>query len=129
MHLCPHFYLSGYKYLIVGSLQGVPCGSDRFQPFKFWTNASSECVFKTSKCSGIGQLMYKKGTSTEDILCTCDYTNGYDFVIKPRNPCMCSPEMEDCTCYLKKCSVGEILTPGKGDILMKVKCLCKAYLK
>ncbi|XP_071126557.1 uncharacterized protein [Mytilus edulis] len=55
--------------------------------------------------------MYQKGTGTEDTACRCDYANGYDFVITPRNPCMCLPEKEDCTCFLRKCSVGGILTP------------------
>ncbi|XP_063416214.1 uncharacterized protein LOC134697856 [Mytilus trossulus] len=118
----PEFEIPGYKFIIVGTLQGVPCDSNRYQPIRFWTNENSECVFKTSKCNGIGQLMYKKGTGTEDTACRCDYANGYDFVITPKNPCMCLPEMEDCTCYLRKCSVGEVLTPGMLIFLLVAYC-------
>ncbi|CAG2243977.1 unnamed protein product [Mytilus edulis] len=112
----PEFEIPGYKFIIVGTLQGVPCASNRYQPIRFWTNENSECVFKTSKCNSIGQLMYKKGTSTEDIACRCDYTTGYDFVIKPKNPCMCSPEKEDCECYFKNVPSDRFLLQNNSNV-------------
>ncbi|CAC5419890.1 unnamed protein product [Mytilus coruscus] len=88
----PDFEIPGYKFIVVGTLQGVSCGSNKYQAFRFWTNGSSECIQNV-------EMQW------------CDYTNGYDFVVKPRKPCMCFPQEEDCTCFLKNCLVGEILTP------------------
>ncbi|CAG2196199.1 unnamed protein product [Mytilus edulis] len=33
------------------------------------------------------------------------------------NRCHCDPTEEDCSCYLKKCKIDEVLTPGTSNIV------------
>ncbi|CAC5423676.1 unnamed protein product [Mytilus coruscus] len=101
----------GYKFIIRGSLDGTPCNANKFQPFKFWTNSSSDCIFKKTNCIEEGQVVFDKGNSTSDRKCRCDYTSGYAFVAHPRNNCYCDPEFEDCSCYLLPCQQLEVITP------------------
>ncbi|XP_071124008.1 uncharacterized protein [Mytilus edulis] len=109
------FEAPGRKNVVAGStngtLQGADCNNYLYQPFKFLTSGNSRCVYKTSSCSEKGQVVYKNGTKKNDILCRCDYTRGYDFIIKPKHPCKCVPSEEDCSCHLKSCSSNDILSP------------------
>lgn len=107
----PDFQRPGYKFIIRGSLDGTPCNANKFQPFKFWTNSSSDCVFKKTNCIEEGQVVFDKGNSTSDRKCRCDYTSGYAFVVHPRNNCYCDHELEDCSCYLLHCQQLEVITP------------------
>lgn len=74
-----------------------------------------------NKCHEIGQVIARNGSTTEDSSCRCDYTKGFDFVVKPKNACYCFPVAEDCSCYKKKCSAGEILMTGILNYLMTGK--------
>ncbi|CAC5380433.1 unnamed protein product [Mytilus coruscus] len=103
----------GYNIQIVGSLEGVQCASDRYQPFIFWTNGSHLCQFEKSICEGEGQIRYSLGTTKADGTCKCDYTKGYDFVVGPKNACFCMPTEEDCSCFIRQCPSGFVLSPGK----------------
>ncbi|XP_052077391.1 uncharacterized protein LOC127715391 isoform X2 [Mytilus californianus] len=107
----PHFEAPGYKIQIVGNLEGVQCASDRYQPFIFWTNGSSSCKFEKSICAGEGQIPFSLGTTKADSTCRCDYTQGYDFVVRPRNTCFCIPSEEDCSCFIRQCPSGFVLSP------------------
>lgn len=109
-------YYIGQKQIISGSingtLQGVGCDNDFYQPLKFWTSENSRCVLEKSYCYGEGQIIFSNGTIKKDRSCRCDYTRGYDFTVRPKKQCECEPEEEDCSCYLKLCSRNEILSPG-----------------
>lgn len=102
----------GYKIQIVGSLEGVQCARDRYQPFIFWTNGSYLCKFEKSLCHGEGEVRFSLGTTTEDRACRCDYTKGYDFVVRPNHTCFCMPVEEDCSCFIRQCPSGFVLSPG-----------------
>ncbi|CAC5422511.1 unnamed protein product [Mytilus coruscus] len=112
----PDFETPGYKLLVAcsfqGTLDGDSCDHDFYQPFKFLSSGNSRCVHKTSYCNEEGQVVYSNGTVENDILCRCDYTKGYDFIIRPKHPRSCVPSEEDCSCYHKRCSAGYILPPG-----------------
>lgn len=104
---------SGEKYVITGRRRNVDCSAGTFQPFLFWSNASSDCVFIKSNCHEHGQVLYDNGSTQMDRSCRCDYTRGFDFIVKPNNPCYCIPSIEDCSCYKTTCVVTQKLTPGK----------------
>ncbi|VDI67986.1 titin [Mytilus galloprovincialis] len=99
------FLQPGRKHVLRGGLDADICSSERFQPWPitFYTNVSTNCIFLKSKCNEEGQVLYGNGNRNTDATCRCDYTRGYDFLKKPRNPCFCIPSEEDCSCYLKKC--------------------------
>ncbi|CAC5383047.1 unnamed protein product [Mytilus coruscus] len=101
----------GNKYVLRGRPDFTPCAIDRYQPIRLWSNVSSQCIYKKSKCIGNGQFLYKNGTEELDTSCRCDYTRGYDFINKPRNACFCVPSEEDCSCYKKNCPQNGVLTP------------------
>ena len=65
-----------------------------------------------SSCKGEGQTVINNGTAISDRQCGCDYSNGYDFVTKPKHPCFCVPSEEDCSCYFRSCPAGFFFTPG-----------------
>lgn len=109
----------GFKIQIVGSLEGVQCDTDRYQPFKFWTNGSRICKYDKSLCNGEGQVPFSSGTNKKDRACRCDYTEGYDFVARPKNVCYCIPSEEDCSCFIRQCPSGFVLSPGMISILIK----------
>lgn len=102
----------GYNIQIVGSLEGVKCTSGRYQPFIFWTNGSNICKFEKSICEDEGQIRYSSGTTKADGTCRCDYTKGYDFVVRPQHTCFCLPSEEDCSCYIRQCPSGFVLSQG-----------------
>lgn len=104
--------LSGYKFIVRGNLDGSTCIKSRYQPTKFWTNESSECIFKKSNCREEGLIIYTEGNSASDKTCRCDYTKGYAFVNRPIGKCFCNPVTEDCSCYKNPCMESEVLTPG-----------------
>ncbi|CAG2212359.1 unnamed protein product [Mytilus edulis] len=118
----PDFENPGYKQILLGGTTRKPCSEYRYQPFTFWTNGSSKCVYKKTSCSREGQVIYNNGTALSDRTCRCDYTNNYDFLVKPRNNCFCVPTVEDCSCYVKPCPVGSLLTPD-------YKCLAESKWK
>lgn len=65
-------------------------------------------------CNEEGQFIYTEGSGKLDRSCRCDHTEGYAFVTSPGNdPCVCYPGYDDCSCYLKLCTEGQILSPGK----------------
>ncbi|CAC5358921.1 unnamed protein product [Mytilus coruscus] len=106
----PDHVRPGEKYVITGRRRNVNCSSERLQPFLFWSNTSSVCVYIRSQCNDIGQILYNKGSNKIDKSCRCDYRKGYDFIARPKNSCFCKPAQEDCSCYLTNCS--RHLTPG-----------------
>lgn len=93
-------------------MEVVKCENDRYQPFLFWTNGSHLCKFEKSFCSEKGQVPYSHGSNIEDSMCRCDYTKGYDFVTRPRKKCFCIPTEEDCSCFIRQCPSGLVLSPG-----------------
>lgn len=74
------------------------CPVDRYQPFLFWSNEDHQCQIVKSLCSEEGQVQYDNGTTTSDKGCRCDYTRGYDFLVRPKNKCFCVSSEEDCSC-------------------------------
>lgn len=106
-----NFEKSGYKLIVVGDLQREICHTNRYQPIKFWSNGSSDCILSKSTCNEEGQLIFHNGTNAGERACRCDYTKGYDFVNTPTNRCFVIPLDEDCSCYLKHCDAQQILTP------------------
>ncbi|VDI65759.1 Hypothetical predicted protein [Mytilus galloprovincialis] len=111
----PDFHRSGNIFVISGNLQyfaGRSCYSNRYQPHKWWTNGSSDCQYLKSMCNGEGQVPFDNGTISRDRKCRCDYTNYYTFLNNSTmNRCHCDPTEEDCSCYIKKCKIDEVLTP------------------
>lgn len=110
-------FLTGRKNVLSGGLDADKCSLERFQPSQiiFYSNVSTNCSFLKSTCNEEGQVVYGKGNRTTDAICGCDYTRGYDFVMKPRNRCFCVPTLEDCSCYLNACSKStDILSPGNS---------------
>ncbi|CAC5373141.1 unnamed protein product [Mytilus coruscus] len=99
------FLQPGRKNVLRGGLDADICSPERYQPWpiKFYTNVSTNCIFHMSLCNEEGQVVYHNGNRTTDTTCKCDYAKGYDFLVKPRNPCFCVPSKEDCSCYLKTC--------------------------
>jgi hypothetical protein len=71
-------------------------------------------VYEKSLCNEEGQIVFKNGTKISDRTCRCDYSRGYDFVVKPKDGCECIPSEEDCSCYHKTCQTGFILSPGES---------------
>lgn len=109
-------YYTGQKLIVAGSikgtLQGADCDKDFYQPYQFLSPGNSRCAFRKSYCSEQGQISLSNGTVLMDRLCRCDYTRGFDFIVRPKQQCQCEPTEEDCSCYLKICSSKEILSPG-----------------
>ncbi|XP_071138933.1 uncharacterized protein [Mytilus edulis] len=99
------FHQPGRKSVLRGGLDADICSEERYHPWpiKFYTNVSTGCIFLKSACNEEGQVLYGNGNRHTDISCRCDYTRGYDFLVKPRNPCFCVPAEEDCLCYVKTC--------------------------
>ncbi|CAC5426456.1 unnamed protein product [Mytilus coruscus] len=96
-----------------GNFDTESCLLGRFQPFSFSTSQGNNCIYKKTTCIEEGQLIYSNGTSVYDRKCRCDYTKNFSFVsIKRLDMCSCDPTTEDCSCYTKLCSIGQILTPG-----------------
>ncbi|CAC5407954.1 KIFC1 [Mytilus coruscus] len=103
-------FLKSEKYVITGNLRNVDCSSERYQPFRLWSNVSGECLNQKSLCEGEGQVIVKNGSLIGDRTCRCDYTKGYKFIKRPKQNCSCSPLQEDCSCYISKCPGGSVLT-------------------
>ncbi|CAC5409415.1 unnamed protein product [Mytilus coruscus] len=93
----------GQKYVIKGNRRNMNCTDNRYQPFKFFSSQLSKCAFKKSPCNAEGQLIFTPGSTKEDSTCSCDYTRGYTFLLRPRNIRFCMPEQEDCSCYVTTC--------------------------
>ncbi|XP_052078024.1 uncharacterized protein LOC127715961 [Mytilus californianus] len=108
----PDFEGPGLKVVILGGLNGKMCSSNRYQPFMFWTNGSSECIFQKSVCSEEGQIIETDELTRKDISCRCDNTRGYSFVLQPKDITFCVPSQEDCSCYIEQCPAGHILNAG-----------------
>lgn len=107
----PDHVRPGEKYVITGRRRNVDCSSEKFQPFLFWSNTSSHCVFIKSKCNEPGQVLFNNGSTKRDRSCRCDYSRGFTFIRKPKNPCYCIPSEEDCSCYHTACTGNKKLTP------------------
>ncbi|XP_076071555.1 uncharacterized protein LOC143042935 [Mytilus galloprovincialis] len=102
---------AGLKYVISGTYRNVKCSEERYQPFTFWTNRSTYCLYLKSPCSETGQLVFDNTSTIGDSTCRCDYTRHYAFLSLPRNPCFCKPSVEDCSCYIKQCPNNTTLSP------------------
>ncbi|XP_052075788.1 uncharacterized protein LOC127713858 isoform X2 [Mytilus californianus] len=111
----PDIEAPGQKLIVAGSfqgtLQGADCDNDFYQPFQFLSSGNSRCVYKKSYCNEEGQIISSNGTVKTDSVCRCDYTRGFDFIVRPKHRCDCVPAKEDCSCYLKLCSSNEMLSP------------------
>lgn len=88
------------------------CTEERFQPVKFLTNETSNCIFAKSFCSEEGSVLVDNGTTRTDVKCRCDYTKDYSYVNEPRDKCGCQPTVDDCSCYLKTCPGSHVLSQG-----------------
>ena len=106
----PDFVRLGKRYVIIGSRTDSNCYSERYQPFIFWSNETSDCVYQKSLCSEIGQTIYDRRSTREDSTCSCDYAKGYGFVTQPKNIKYCIPSKEDCSCYLVQCADNNTLS-------------------
>lgn len=107
-------FFSGFKVVVRVYFDHRFCALNRYQPFVFRTNGSSECTFQKSLCSGEGQIIVtdKYLVTRTDTTCRCDYERGYSFIIQPNNIAHCVPSEEDCSCYNKLCNDGYILNAG-----------------
>lgn len=105
----------GYHSVISGQLHATECEDTHFSPHISWSNNSYECQHQKSICSEEGQIVMDNGSTTKDVQCGCDYRKGYAFILQPKNECMCSPSVEDCSCYLVDCQHNRsILSQGKS---------------
>lgn len=95
--------------------KNIECDTSRYQPFKFWSQQLSQCVFTKSSCNEAGQIMLNFGSIFGDSACRCDHIKGYAFVNNPKERCYCIPSDEDCTCYKKFCPPSYILTSGNVE--------------
>lgn len=111
--LCSGFRICYYMYFysLIGSklvfqplFNLADCDANTFQPIVFTTHGNSDCLLLKSKCDEEGQVVYSNGSFSNDTVCSCDYTEGYAFVSKPKNSCFCKPSEEDCSCFRVKCS-------------------------
>lgn len=110
---CLFSFNLGQKYVTNGGRKNTDCSPLKYQPFKFWSNKLSQCVFKKSMCSEFGQILNWNSSSMTDSTCRCDYTAGFAFVSEPRNKCFCKPSEEDCMCYIISCPTNMGLNQGK----------------
>lgn len=99
----------GQRYVVKENPHPENCPIDKYQPYKLWSNKSSECEFIKSECSELGQIMCGIGTTITDLTCRCDHMRGYAFLTTPRNVSLCEPTVEDCSCFLKTCDENTIL--------------------
>lgn len=113
------FTILGDKTVVnSGNFDTKPCTQDRFQPFSFSTSQGNDCIFKKSICSDDGQIVYGIGSRRNDRECRCDYTKSFKFLSTSRkHRCSCDPTEEDCSCFMKSCGPGEVLSPGRNIIL------------
>ncbi|CAC5360225.1 unnamed protein product [Mytilus coruscus] len=111
-NLNPDFVRKGERYVISGKREDQPCSEDRYQPLRFWSNTSTNCLLKKSPCSEIGQIVYKNGSTKEDATCRCDHGKSYGFLGRTKDLCFCLQSEEDCTCYKKQCPNGQKLYSG-----------------
>ncbi|XP_071139634.1 uncharacterized protein [Mytilus edulis] len=123
----PDWDRKGSKRIYVGDFSRGKCKSDRFQPFKFFTNESmTDCYYAKSNCSEEGQILQEKSSSKEDRRCRCNHEKNYAFIKTPRNVCFCIPTEEDCSCYIKSCPVNQTLAADyictHNENLGKSKC-------
>ncbi|CAC5363062.1 unnamed protein product [Mytilus coruscus] len=107
------FVRPGQKYVIGVFRKNIDCDTLRYQPFKFWSQQLSQCVFAKSRCNEAGQIMLNFGSTFGDSACRCDHTQGYAFVHSHKEHCYCIPSNEDCTCYKKLCPSSYILTSDR----------------
>lgn len=100
-----------------GNFDTKPCPPNRFQPFPFVTSQGSDCIFKKTICSDEGHIVYSNENSRNDRTCRCDYTRSFSFLSPSRkNRCSCDPTIEDCSCFMKHCGKGEILSQGRKTL-------------
>ncbi|CAG2247148.1 unnamed protein product [Mytilus edulis] len=90
------------------------CIFERYQPIAFSSFGNSDCVFRKSTCSEEGQVVCSDNSLDVDITCRCDYTKGYTFVSKTRNPCYCIPSNEDCSCF-RSDNITEVVNSSCGN--------------
>ncbi|XP_063409161.1 uncharacterized protein LOC134692632 [Mytilus trossulus] len=96
----PRILGPGYKYVFQPNLNRASCSGNRYQPFNFETVGYSDCTFKKSLCSSLGQTTYENGDTTVDRKCLCNTDRGYTFIMNSTKQCYCNPSTEDCSCYL-----------------------------
>ncbi|XP_071147417.1 uncharacterized protein [Mytilus edulis] len=110
----PRILGPGYKYVFQPNLNRAACSANRYQPFIFETVGYSDCTFKKSLCSSLGQETYANGDTRVDRKCICNTDRGYTFIMNSKNQCYCNPSTEDCSCYLGNNPYNE--TVGLEDI-------------
>lgn len=119
----------GLRGVFSGQLNAKLCPDNQFSPCISWSNNGPECQYQKQLCNEEGQVVVDNGSNIRDIKCRCDYRHGYVYNVKPKNECLCSPSVEDCTCHLKQCQHNNlILSQGKSDLmhvfLQLLKCQC-----
>ncbi|CAC5412560.1 CALM [Mytilus coruscus] len=109
----PKDYTAGFMAVYRGNIDADLCPGYRYMPINFKSNIIESCIFLKSKCNGEGQLVHHNWSLAEDTACTCDFSNGYAFIQKPKSNCYCVPSQEDCSCYKKQCGDSNyVLSPG-----------------
>lgn len=112
-----YYIFLGKKIVIRGQFDAAYCDADRYQPIKYFTNVSGECLFQKSTCFGEGQIIHTDKNPVEDLTCRCDHAKGYTFTTPPKNQCFCVPSVEDCSCYRKICNSSTIgLSQGNYSV-------------
>ncbi|XP_063410536.1 uncharacterized protein LOC134693628 [Mytilus trossulus] len=101
------------KTILRGNYDAGPCSEERYQPgkMKYSTNVSSVCVFTKSPCSEEGQILYDKGSPTQDVECRCDYRKKFDFIFRQNVSRYCKPSEQDCACFKNQCPTDFELSP------------------
>lgn len=100
----------GYYVTLLGDIYTRECVPGTYQPFKFWTNASSQCILQKSLCADEGSVLVDNGTIRSDVKCRCNYKDGYSYIIPPKDKCGCVPSEEDCSCYKMPCPRRQVLS-------------------
>lgn len=98
-----------------GNVDALDCSESSFTPKPTWSYSTrnSECTILKSLCNEKGQVVVDRGSTKTDRACRCNYRQGYNYVIRPKNLCRCYPLKEDCSCYTHKCPESmQILSPG-----------------
>ncbi|CAC5370538.1 unnamed protein product [Mytilus coruscus] len=112
----PQLERKGNKlFLNKGNFDRKPCSPTHYQPFRFNSFGNTNCTHLKSPCSEEGQVIADNHTSYSDRSCRCDYRRGFALIVNTSQPCSCMPSKEDCSCYLKTCSMNEVLSQGNQD--------------
>ncbi|CAC5415475.1 unnamed protein product [Mytilus coruscus] len=95
----PDLWPIGKKCVLRGNLDSEECFPERFQPFVFSTEGTSDCIYTKSLCEDEGLVIHHNGSTAVNRKCRCDFDGGYSFVLTPQHNSFCNPFKEDCTCF------------------------------